>query len=356
MKVLLTGGGTGGPVTPLLAIADELRAKHVINRDEDLLWLGTRFGPERSMVGRAQIRFVPIWAGKLRRYWSFRNIIDPVFIFLGFFQAAWHVFKFKPSVVVSAGGFAGVPVIWAARLLGKKTLIHQQDIRKGLANALMAPFASRITVSFEKSVREFPTRKTVWTGNAVRADIASGDKARARKTFGLEEGVPTVLFTGGGTGAHSLNVMIAEAALEMEKFCQVIHLTGRGKRMETPAGGRYHQREFLGPEMKDALAVADLVVSRAGLSTLSELAALKKPAIIIPLPGTHQEENARFFAHDNAVLMAEEGDLSAAGLTKAVRETLADVALLQGLGSNIQKTMKPQGRENIAQEIIRLAT
>ena len=124
----------------------------------------------------------------------------------------------------------------------------------------------------------------------------------------------------------------------------------------SPPEGPSTDPSSLTHQTEDALAVADLVVSRAGLSTLSELAALKKPAIIIPLPGTHQEENARFFAHDNAVLMAEEGDLSAAGLTKAVRETLGDVALLQGLGSNIQKTMKPQGRENIAQEIIRLAT
>lgn len=354
MKVLLTGGGTGGSTTPLLAIADELRAQHLINNDEDFLWLGTRFGPERLLVEGSGMRFVAIFSGKWRRYFSFKNIIDPVFIFLGFCQALYHILTFKPDVILSAGGFISVPVIWAAWILHKKILIHQQDIKKGLANKLMAPFAKKITVSFEKSLKEFSIKKTVWTGNAVRASLFAGDTNRARDFFKLEDGIPTVLFTGGGTGAHNLNMLIGEAAVGLTKFCQIIHLTGRGKKVVSSAGARYHQYEFLGPEMKDALAVADLVVSRAGLSTLSELSALGKAAIIIPLPGTHQEENAYFFKNQNAVLLVQEKDLSSEGLIQAIKEVLNDDVLLESLADNIKTVMKTQGRENIVSEIVKL--
>src|SRR3989339_1004187 len=221
MRIILTGGGTMGSVSPLLAIAEELKEKDASN---EFLWLGTKNGPEKKFVKEAEILFRAIPSGKFRRYFSGWNFIDPFLIIAGFFSSLWIIFKFKPKIILSAGGFVGVPVIWAGWFLRVPSLIHQQDLRPGLANKLTAPFAKIITVAFSESLKYF-TGATI-VGNPFRKSLLMGDRARAKEIFKLHDDLPVLLILGGGTGALGLNKVAILAANELTNFCQVIHITG----------------------------------------------------------------------------------------------------------------------------------
>jgi len=366
MKVLLTGGGTAGSVVPLLAVVKKLNLSPTLIGEKqkqetglqlgsriEFLFLGTRKGiPEKRLVG--DIPYKSIFSGKLRRYFSWQNFIDPFLFFLGFWQSIFIILKFKPNIILSAGSFVSVPVIWAGWLLGVPSLIHQQDIRPGLANKLMAPFASRITVTFKKSLKDFSQRKTVWTGNPVREEILLGDKNKASEIFNLENNLPTILVMGGGTGALKLNTIIVQLIPELTRFCQIIHLTGQGKKIiEENRFSRYHPYEFLEQELKDAYAVADLVISRAGLSSLTELSALGKPSIVIPIPDSHQEENAEFFKEKKAAIVIEQKNINAHNLLNQVRILLNDSDKLNSLSNNIKKIMKPNASQKIANIVLK---
>lgn len=358
MKILFSGGGTAGSVTPLIAILDEMRKQGYIKRREDVLWLGTKNGIERKILGTENLIYYPIMAGKFRRYFSVRNFIDPLFICIGFVQSFYRIIQFWPDIIVVAGGFVGVPVVFAGWLLRRKIFIHQQDIRKGLANTLMSPFANRITVTFEKSLQDFPSRKVILTGNPVRESLLKGDRERAIQFFKLEENIPTLLVIGGGTGSLMINMIVAQSVPKLVEFCQIIHITGfkdrAAKETEQLSAefSRYHPYAFLKSELKDAFAVADLVIARAGLSTLSELSVLEKAAIIIPIPSSHQEENASFFAHYNAVKVAHENDLSAAGFVSSVKQLITDDVERESLINNIRGIIKKDATERIVGEIL----
>lgn len=355
MKILLSGGGTLGSVTPLLAIVETLKSRSSPVQNFEFYWLGTRRGVEKELIQKENIKFKPIFNGKFRRYFSLRNFIDPVFIILGFFQSLIAVFRFKPDIVLSAGSFVSAPVAWAAWLLGKPIIIHQQDLRPSLANKLASFCAAKITVTFEKSTRDFPADKVVWTGNPVRAEIFRGSKESAEVNFGLEKNLPTVLFMGGGAGSKSLNQFIAEIAPDLASFCQIIHLTGRGKSTEVkwPAGSlpsRYHQYELLTNELKDVYAASDFVVCRAGLGALTELAALAKPLILIPLPGTHQEDNGNYLKNKKAAVVLNQKGLTNKILFQEIKGLLEDKILQEELSRNISRVMK----KNAASQIVDL--
>lgn len=363
MKILLAGGGSGGAFLPLLALVEELKAQEVVEQKEDFLWIGTRNGPEETMVKWQQIPFRKIFSGKFRRYLSLKNIFDPFFVFLGFLESLWHIFRFEPDVVVSVGGFVSVPVVWAAWIMRKKILIHQQDRKKGLANRMVIWCADRITVTLEESLKDFPQEKTILTGNAVRSSLFDGNLERARGQFHIETQLPILLITGGGTGARHLNKIVSQAAPELVEFAEVIHLTGKGKKVlfeksilqQYPLlSQRYRQYEFLGLEMKDALLIAQIIISRAGMSTLSELSLLKKTTIIVPLPQTHQEENARFFERKNAVVLYEEKDLTPEGIVLRVKELLGDPLRRKELRENIGKIMPRDGARKIVEALLQL--
>lgn len=360
MRIILTGGGTMGPVVPLLALVQELREDFKIKKqDLNLLWLGTKNGPEKNLIKDYQIPFKHIFHGKFRRYLSFKNLIDPFFIFLGLIQSFFILKKFKPDIILSVGGFVSVPVVWAGWLLKIPTLIHQQDIQPGLANKLMTPFIERITVTFQKSLEDFPKNKTVWTGNPVRKDILQGNKIRAIKFFNLEKDIPTLLIIGGGRGALELNKIVVEALPQLVKFCQVIHLTGKGKilpilNFDSLIARRYRSCEFLKKEIKDAFAIADLIITRAGLSTLTELCFLEKPIIIIPIPNSHQEENARIFEKLRGAVVLSQKNLTPQNLVLEIKGLLTDKRELEKLRRNIKKVMKSNAADNIIQEIYKI--
>ncbi len=352
MRVLLAGGGTGGSVTPLLAIAAELRSSFP---SVEFLFIGGKRGPEQSLVAAKNIPFVSITAGKLRRYFSFQNVLDLFRVAVGFLQTFFLLGTFRPDVIVSVGSFVAVPVVWAGWVRGIPCLIHQQDIRPGLSNKLSAPFATKITVSFEQSLRDFPPSKSVWVGNPIRLELLRGDRERARTRLGLRDDLPVVLAFGGGTGALHLNQLVAEAGLNLVRRCQIVLLTGSREHRFHVEHPNFHTYEFLTDDMADAYAVADLVVCRAGLSTLSEIAALGKPAIVVPLPGTHQEENAKHFERNQAAVILHEKNLRREILEQTVLNLLSDHDRRSTLGHNIKRLTRLDAGQRLVKEIAEIA-
>lgn len=334
--IVLTGGGTGGPVTPLLAVADDLRA-----RGYEMAWVGTKTGIERSMVEGKRISFYPISAGKLRRYASWQNITDLFRIKLGFFQALILLRKLKPALIMTAGGFVSVPVVWAGWLLGIPALVHQQDIRPGLANRLMAPFAKIVTVTFEKNINDYG-KKAVWTGNALQPEF------QQLQSRGQQGNLPRLLVLGGGTGAESINRIISVTLNELITFCSVTHVTGKTSSVIQAGKPGYAAYNFLNPQaMAKEMADADAVVSRAGMGTLTELAYLGKPVLIIPMPDSHQEDNAAYFGDCRAALVVSQKALTPEIFVSALRNLLKDENKRGQLSQAIKRSMKLPGNQAI---------
>jgi UDP-N-acetylglucosamine--N-acetylmuramyl-(pentapeptide) pyrophosphoryl-undecaprenol N-acetylglucosamine transferase len=348
-KILLTGGGTGGSVTPLLAIVDELEKEKFA-----YLWVGTKTGPEKEMVAREGIEFQTIAAGKFRRYLSLRNLVDPFFVAVGFFQALVIIAKFKPDWIITAGGFVSVPVFWAGWLTRKKMLVHQQDVRAGLANKLMAPLAKVITVTFKKSLADYgPEAK--WIGNPTRIKNDELKITNKKKFFNLQSNSPVLLILGGGTGSMFINNLVRESLPELTKICQIIHVTGKGKQLKMPVSvSNYFPYEFLNIEqMAEVYRVATAVVSRCGLATLSELSVLGKPAILIPIPQSHQEDNARVFEENSAAIVLDQPVLEKKFFIKKVKEILTDKKLQTQLSENISEIIKKGAAKEIAKIILK---
>lgn len=357
--IFLTGGGTAGSVTPLLAVAQELP-------DYDFLWLGTEFGPEKQLVEKENIKFRAILNGKFRRYFSFKNFIDILKIIGAFFQSSWLILKFQPDLIMSAGGFVSVPVVWAGWLFSVKVLIHQQDVRAGLANKLMALFADVITVVFEKSLKDY--EKAIWVGNLTKimnyelsvSSVSSvspsldGPLASRGGIIKNHGKLPKVLVVGGGTGAQAINDLVYESINELTKFCQVVHLTGKGKNKDIKIDN-YQQYEFLDLEkMAKELSSSDVVVSRAGMGSLTELSYFGKPTILIPMPDSHQEDNAQIFADKKAAIVLAQKDLTAKKITKEIKNLLNDEQLRNKLRNNIKGVIKTGANEKMAEIIKKL--
>jgi UDP-N-acetylglucosamine--N-acetylmuramyl-(pentapeptide) pyrophosphoryl-undecaprenol N-acetylglucosamine transferase len=263
--------------------------------------------------------------------------------------------EFRPHVAFAAGGFAALPPMVASRLAGARTLIHQQDVEPGLANRLLVPFASRISVSLASSLAHFPRRRTTVTGNPVREEILRADPRVAYDRLGVDPGAPLVVVTGGGTGALSLNRLVAAAAAWLVDRTQVVHLTGRGRGVPSETSSpKYHQVEFLVDEMPHLLAAATVVVSRAGMGTLTELAALEKPALIVPLPGSHQWANARAFARLGAIEAVDQEELTPSRLAELVTRLLDDAPRREQLARNLARSMPRDAAQRIASELMRV--
>jgi UDP-N-acetylglucosamine--N-acetylmuramyl-(pentapeptide) pyrophosphoryl-undecaprenol N-acetylglucosamine transferase len=353
MRVLLAGGGSGGSATPILAIAGELRARIP---EVELLYVGTHGGPEATLAAEEGIPYVGVATGKLRRYWDSQNLTDVGRVVRGVAESLRHVRRFKPDVACGAGGFASVPPLAAAGLSQVPVLIHQQDVVPGLANRLLVPFARRITVAMPATVSAFPAGRTVLRGNPVRRRVLDGDADRGFERLGFDRALPVVLVTGGGTGALGLNQIVAAAAVHLVDRAQLLHLTGRGRGVDAAGlGPRYQQREFLIDEMPDALAAASVVVSRAGMGTLSELAALGKPTIVVPMPGSHQEANASAFGRGAAAVVLDQHGLTPERLATAVLDLLNDAARREALGRAMRAVMPLDAAARIAEDVLSLA-
>ena len=328
MKILLTGGGTGGHLIPLLSVVSEIRKK---NSGAEFLFVGPK-SDFNEVLKSAGIEVREVKAGKIRRYFSWENFTDIFRVLIGTDEAFFHILKFKPDVVFSKGGFASFPAVLAASYLHIPILTHESDTVPGLANRLIGKFASKIFISFPGTRNYFPDNKIIFSGNPVREDILQGDKIRARKFFAFKEDLPVLLVFGGSQGAQIINEILEESLDEILQKFQVLHVCGMNNFEEIKAEigslpiqnkNRYRVYPYLQEEMKDAFAISDLVISRAGASSLSEIIALKKPSLIIPLPSAannHQYYNAKYFADENLVLMAEEKNLDKSELLKKIEE------------------------------------
>ncbi len=337
-KILLTGGGTGGSVTPLLAIAEGLRARSEAG-EYNFLWVGTEGGLEREMAEQEGIAFKSIPAGKWRRYFSLKNFSGIFLTAAGFVRSLRLIRKWHPELILSAGSFVSVPVVWAGWLLRVPVVIHQLDARPGLANRLMAPCARAITVTFEKSLKDYG-RKAVWTGNPIRPRLY--EKYLEHRAKIKDDGsLPVVLVMGGGTGAAFINRLVEESIGEISNWCEVIHITGKNRSGEKIEADNYQSYEFLNlDELSWAYAAADFVITRAGIGALTELSALGKPCIIIPMPGSHQEDNAQVFHEQRAALVLKQDELDATIFTKILQQFIADRPLIKEYAGNIKKVMK----------------
>ncbi len=342
IKIILTGGGTGGSVTPLLAIADELACGE---GRYSFTWIGTNDGVERYLTAHYPFTYKPIASGKLRRYFDIRNLTDIALIIIGFFQAFFILLSERPRLIVTAGSFVSVPVVWAGWLLGIPSLVHQQDIVPGLANKLMAPFARVITVAFEKSLSDYG-KKAAWVGNPVRKEFITAQQnppKPARKN---------IVVLGGGTGSEAINSLIADSLPGLTPVADVVHITGQRPVAVEEAVPHYYSYEMLDPEhIAQALAGADLVVCRAGLGTLSELAFLGKPAVVIPIPDSHQEINAKYFQDRDAAIVLAQRTLDPDSFTATVKDMLDHEERREKMSQNMQEAMKTGANQAMHQMI-----
>ena len=330
--VVFAGGGTGGHIFPGIAVAEALLAKG----DFRLFWIGSSIGRDREMVESAglNITFYGVPSGKLRRYFSLKNLTDVFRIAAGFFRSFFILKQIRPDVLFSKGGFASVPPCFAAKALKIPVATHESDFSPGLATRLNAKVAERILISYEETAELLPEaareRCTV-TGNPVRASFFSASPKRGRAFVGIRSFAPVLLVLGGSTGAESVNLLVLSCLKTLCAKFVVLHQTG-GKTENAPADslaaaeelkrrGRYFEFSFIGAEMPDVLAVADLVVSRAGASAVWECAAAGKPMLLIPLAkGSSrgdQIENAEWFEKRGAAVVFPESGATGEGLARA---------------------------------------
>jgi UDP-N-acetylglucosamine--N-acetylmuramyl-(pentapeptide) pyrophosphoryl-undecaprenol N-acetylglucosamine transferase len=349
MKILMTGGGTLGPVTPLIAIADAMAELDPWGK---VVWVGTPQGPEGDLLEKLGYRFYSLHTAKLPRHLSPQLVTAPFVLGRSYFQARQILKQEKPDLVMSAGGYVSVPLIWAAWSMKIPTWIHQLDVRPGLANKMMAPAANKITTSWKQSVKDYPEKKTKWIGNPVRDNLKDVKREEARQDFGIDNKQPTVLVLGGGTGATWINEVMKKVGPDLIKKANVIHQIGKGK--EDPElytiGSQYKVLEFI-YDMDKAYAAADLVVCRAGMGTISELAFLSKPAVLIPIPHNQQEDNTAVLSKKRAAIVFKQSQ-STEELEQVILELLEESKQRKQLGQNLHELLPTEGvAEKIAQEI-----
>ncbi|MDQ2996367.1 MAG: undecaprenyldiphospho-muramoylpentapeptide beta-N-acetylglucosaminyltransferase [Chloroflexota bacterium] len=380
IKILVTGGGSSGHISPALAIIKTIGdlAKGADWRPQFRYIGGTR-GIERQQVTAAGIEFVGVATGKLRRYFSLENLTDMFRIPVGVAQSLREVARFRPHVVLSTGGYVGVPAVLAAYLLHVPILTHEQTVQVGLANRITARFASTIALTFESARQELPATlrgKAIVTGNPVRPLIFGGDGATAARWAGFayaDDGLPTIYVTGGSQGARIINRAVETALPELLKLCRVIHQCGQQPdgeqqdydRLEQAAAKlppelrrRYHFTRFVGAEIKDVFALADLVVGRAGAGTIAEICVLGKPALYIPLVptgGDEQTRNAQACAAAGAATIIAQSELSGARLLAELQPLLADRARLDAMGQAALTLGRPHAARDVAEAVLALA-
>ena len=364
MRVLVSGGGTGGHIYPALAVAAQLRQEY----QAEILYLGSDDGLETELAPAAGFALATVKAGKLRRYVSWKTITGVVRVPVGMAQAVGIVRRYRPQLVFTTGGYVAVPAGLAARLNSVPLLLHQQDVPPNLSNKLIAPLATRISVAFADSLAYFPARKTLQVGNPVRQailDMRQTTPQQARSTLGYAEQLPLLLVTGGSQGARHLNMVACRALPGLLGHCQVLQISGKALFEETrklaeevlagmdeASRRRYRLVPYMDAEMPTALQAADVVLCRAGAATLSELAVLGKASILVPLPpaigNSPQEANADMFGRKQAAQVIRNADLEPQILVERVIAIITSNTLLQSMAHAALALAKPQATQEIA--------
>ncbi len=319
-RIVLTGGGTAGHVTPNLALLPSLK-----EAGYEITYMGSYDGIEKRLVEDFNIPYVGIATGKFRRYLDVKNLTDPFRVIKGYGEARKFLKEYRPDVVFSKGGFVSVPVVRAAASLKIPCIIHESDMTPGLANKLCFPVAKKICCNFPETFDMLPEEKAVLTGTPIRAELAQGSKLAGLEMCGFTANKPVIMVIGGSLGAANVNKAVRDALPQLLEKYQVVHLCGKDKLdnllLTTPG---YKQFEYLKAELKDIFAMADVVISRAGANAICELLALRKPNILIPLPASSsrgdQLLNAQSFEAQEFSLVLHEDDLTTALLVEKVNE------------------------------------
>ena len=325
-KIVLTGGGTAGHVTPNIALMPALK-----EAGYEITYIGSKKGMEKGLTEATGTKYYGISSGKLRRYFDWKNFSDPFRVMNGFFEAKRILRKIKPDVIFSKGGFVSVPVVLAAKALHIPAVIHESDMTPGLANRIALRGATTVCCNFPETVEKIQGNRAIWTGTPIRQELFSGDANRGLSFCGFDSAndKPVLLIIGGSQGSVFINNAVRGSLDELLKDFRIIHLCGKGNLDESLKNREgYAQYEFISKELPDLFAAADIIISRAGANAIFELLALKKPNILIPLglnaSRGDQILNARSFEKQGFSKVLEEESVTAELLTDTVRKVYAD--------------------------------
>jgi UDP-N-acetylglucosamine--N-acetylmuramyl-(pentapeptide) pyrophosphoryl-undecaprenol N-acetylglucosamine transferase len=364
--ILFAGGGTGGHIYPAIAIASELKK---VFPDSRIIFVGTDRGLEKDLVPKSGFPLKKIRVKGFERKLSFDTLVSVKEMFLGGFDSLKILMKEKPDLVVGTGGYVAGPIIFFASLLGIPSIIHEQNVKPGVTNRILSHFVKKIAISFPDSANYFPKDKIVLTGNPVRREIAYGNPREALNRFGLSPNLPVVLSFGGSQGAANLNKAILDIIVKIKdsrKF-QLIHVTGKknyadfinaleGKGIYVNELGHIIVKPYI-YEMQDAYAAADLVISRAGAISISEITLCGKPAVLIPLPtaaDNHQDYNAEFLQKNKAGVVISDKELTGEVLLKVICDIVFNKEKLRNMAAASRNMAKPNALDIIVDEIKKL--
>ncbi|MEF9916611.1 MAG: undecaprenyldiphospho-muramoylpentapeptide beta-N-acetylglucosaminyltransferase [Lachnospiraceae bacterium] len=318
-RIILTGGGTAGHVTPNIALLPKLK-----ELGYDIQYIGSYNGIEKELIEQFHIPYHGISSGKLRRYFSTRNFSDPFRVIKGFAEANKLIKSLKPDIIFSKGGFVSVPVVMAGKRNKVPTIIHESDMTPGLANKLSFPVAAKICCNFPETLKHLPAEKSILTGSPIRQELLSGNKIAALELCGFTADKPVILAIGGSLGSVVLNNALRLILPDLLEDFQVIHLCGKDKldnHLQNLKG--YAQFEYVKGELKDIFALSSIVLSRAGANAICELLALRKPSILVPLSAHasrgDQILNARSFEQQGFSVVIEEEELTKEILLESIR-------------------------------------
>jgi UDP-N-acetylglucosamine--N-acetylmuramyl-(pentapeptide) pyrophosphoryl-undecaprenol N-acetylglucosamine transferase len=321
-RIVLTGGGTAGHVTPCIALLPTLKKEGY-----DIVYIGSYNGIERKLIEEYNIEYHGISSGKLRRYFDPKNFTDPFKVAKGYFEARKLIKMLKPDIVFSKGGFVTVPVVLAAKKYKIPVIVHESDMTPGLANKIAIPAAKKVCANFPETIKYLPPEKAVLTGTPIRKELFSGNRIKGLDLCGFSANKPVILIIGGSSGSKAINETIRGMLPTLIRDYQIIHLCGKGNldlKLNGIAG--YAQYEYSKEELSDLLAASDLVISRAGANAICELLALRKPNILIPLPqGSSRGDqilNAESFERQGYSYLLKEEELSVSSLMQAIKTAM----------------------------------
>ena len=374
LRILFTGGGTGGHIYPLVAVIEEL--KKISNQrgvDLRLRYFGAA-GNYQYLLERSGARISSIISSKWRRYFDLKNFIDIPLFLISILQALWKIFWFMPDVLFSKGGPAALPVVLSCRFYKIPVIVHESDSIPGLSNQISARYAQRIAISFTSASQYFSKKEIIaLVGNPIRASLLEGPiltQAGAKRIFGFNPEIPLIFVMGGSQGSKTINNFFLDIALELIEDFQVIHQTGQNnfdeftnmlnlttREVKETKKSRYKPVAYLGEDLKDALTGADVVISRAGSGSIFEIAALGKPSILIPLSGAannHQVLNAYDYAKEGSAVVIEENNLKPNLVLTQLRGMVSSSGRLSQMSEAAKKFAKPGAAKTIAEEIIKI--
>lgn len=321
-RIVLTGGGTAGHVTPCIALLPALKKEGY-----DIQYIGSYNGIERKLIEEYKIPYHGISSGKLRRYFDLKNLSDPFRVIKGYYEASKLMKQLNPDIVFSKGGFVTVPVVLAAKKHKIPVIIHESDMTPGLANKIAIPAAKKVCANFPETLQYLPPNKAVLTGTPIRQELFSGNRIRGLDFCGFTANKPVILIIGGSTGSRAINEVVRGMLPTLVRDYQIIHLCGKGnldKNLNGTPG--YVQFEYIHNELSDLFAAADLVISRAGANAICEILALRKPNILIPLPqGASRGDqilNADSFENQGYSYVLSEAELSISSLLNAIQKVM----------------------------------